>query len=103
MIFVTYLRISMDRQGKSGLGLEAQRAAVADHVEGKGKIAAEYVEIESGMKNERRPRPTGASAIAGSRRFIQPTGSRSPRRRRRADAVPRVLHKGFGGDTMDRF
>lgn len=53
MLFVTYLRVSTDRQGKSGLGLEAQRAAVAEHVAGKGQIAAEYVEIESGKKNER--------------------------------------------------
>jgi len=51
--FVIYLRVSTDRQGKSGLGLEAQRNAVADYVSGKGEIAAEYVEIESGKKNDR--------------------------------------------------
>ncbi len=61
MLFVTYLRVSTDRQGKSGLGLEAQRAAVLDHVAGKGKIAAEYVEIESGKRNER---PQLARAMA---------------------------------------
>ncbi len=53
MKFVIYLRVSTDRQGKSGLGLEAQRNAVADYVSGKGEIAAEYVEIESGKKNDR--------------------------------------------------
>ena len=53
MHYVTYLRVSTDRQGKSGLGLDAQRKAVADHVAGKGEIAAEYVEIESGKKNDR--------------------------------------------------
>jgi DNA invertase Pin-like site-specific DNA recombinase len=66
MLFVTYLRVSTDRQGKSGLGLEAQRAAVLDHVEGKGEIAAEYVEIESGKKNDR---PQLAQALAEAKRI----------------------------------
>lgn len=65
MLFVTYLRVSTDRQGKSGLGLEAQRAAVLDHVAGKGEIAAEYVEIESGKKNDR---PQLARAMAEAKR-----------------------------------
>lgn len=63
--YVTYLRVSTDRQGKSGLGLEAQRKAVADHVAGKGEIAAEYVEIESGKKNDR---PQLARALAEAKR-----------------------------------
>jgi DNA invertase Pin-like site-specific DNA recombinase len=66
MHYVTYLRVSTDRQGKSGLGLEAQRKAVADHVAGKGEIAAEYVEIESGKKNER---PQLARALAEAKRI----------------------------------
>lgn len=52
--FVTYLRVSTDKQGRSGLGLEAQRAAVAVHVEGaRGRIAAEHVEVESGRRKDR--------------------------------------------------
>lgn len=66
MVFVTYLRVSTDRQGKSGLGLQAQRAAVLDHVASKGEIAAEYVEIESGKKNER---PQLARAMAEAKRI----------------------------------
>lgn len=66
MQFVTYLRVSTDRQGKSGLGLEAQRKAVADHVAGKGEIAAEFVEIESGKKNDR---PQLARALAEAKRI----------------------------------
>lgn len=65
MLFVTYLRVSTDRQGRSGLGLEAQRTAVLDYVTGKGQIAAEYVEIESGKKNER---PQLARAMAEAKR-----------------------------------
>lgn len=64
--YVIYLRVSTDRQGKSGLGLEAQRKAVLDHVAGKGEIAAEYVEIESGKKNDR---PQFVRALAEAKRI----------------------------------
>lgn len=66
MHYIAYLRVSTDRQGKSGLGLEAQRKAVADHVAGKGGIAAEFVEIESGKKNDR---PQLARALAEAKRI----------------------------------
>jgi DNA invertase Pin-like site-specific DNA recombinase len=53
--FVSYLRVSTARQGKSGLGLEAQRAAVTDFLNGgRWKLIAEHVEVESG-KNADRP------------------------------------------------
>ena len=52
--FVTYLRVNTARQGISGLGLEAQRAAVQAHLNGgKWKIVAEVVEVESGKHNDR--------------------------------------------------
>ena len=46
--------------------MEAQRKAVVDHVAGKGEIAAEYVEIESGKKNDR---PQLARALAEAKRI----------------------------------
>ena len=66
MLFITYLRVSTDRQGRSGLGLEAQRKAVADHVAGKGAIAAEYIEIESGKRSDR---PQLARALIEAKRL----------------------------------
>ncbi|WP_263377242.1 recombinase family protein [Granulicella aggregans] len=52
--FIAYFRVSTDRQGASGLGLEAQRAAVLQHI-GTGKLTAEYTEVESGKKHTNRP------------------------------------------------
>lgn len=51
--FVAYLRVSTERQGKSGLGLEAQRRAIVDHLKTNGGqlIAPEYQENESGRMN----------------------------------------------------
>ncbi len=52
--FVAYYRVSTDRQGASGLGLDAQRQAVARQVKG-GELAAEFTEIESGRRHTNRP------------------------------------------------
>jgi len=52
--YVSYLRVSTDRQGRSGLGLEAQRAAVESYLNGGSwTLLEEYVEVESGKKNDR--------------------------------------------------
>ena len=52
--YVAYFRVSTDKQGASGLGLEAQRSAVLDFINGNGdKLIAEYTEIESGKRNDR--------------------------------------------------
>jgi DNA invertase Pin-like site-specific DNA recombinase len=66
--FVSYLRVSTDRQGKSGLGLEAQRAAVAGYLNGgKWRVVREFVEVESG-RNSARPVLEQALAEAELRR-----------------------------------
>lgn len=50
--YVSYLRVSTQKQGYSGLGLEAQREIIEQHLKDKKPIA-EFVEIESGRHNER--------------------------------------------------
>ena len=52
--FVAYYRVSTERQGKSGLGLEAQRTAVANYLNGgKWELIEEFIEVESGKHNDR--------------------------------------------------
>lgn len=63
--FVSYLRVSTSRQGASGLGLEAQRKAVADFLNGGNwTLIGEYVEVESGANDDR---PKLAEALARCR------------------------------------
>ncbi|MBO9511676.1 recombinase family protein [Erythrobacter sp. A6_0] len=62
MQIVSYLRVSTARQGSSGLGLEAQRAAVAGFAAaGACTVVSEFAEVESGAKNRR---PQLAAALA---------------------------------------
>jgi DNA invertase Pin-like site-specific DNA recombinase len=52
--FIAYYRVSTERQGESGLGLEAQREAVARFI-GSTSLLAEFTEIESGKRHTNRP------------------------------------------------
>lgn len=52
--FVSYMRVSTVRQGVSGLGLDAQKKAIADYLNGGSwELLAEFVEIESGKNDTR--------------------------------------------------
>jgi DNA invertase Pin-like site-specific DNA recombinase len=63
--YVPYYRVSTARQGQSGLGLEAQQAAVRAFVADPAQLLSEYIEIESGKKNQR---PQLLAAIAEARK-----------------------------------
>ena len=63
--FVSYLRVSTERQGRSGLGLEAQREAVSRYVASAGgRLIEEFCEVESGKRCDR---PQLAAALAACR------------------------------------
>ena len=68
MQFVAYYRVSTQKQGRSGLGLEAQKDAVTRHLKTtSGKLIASFQEIESGTNNDR-PELKDAVALAKKRK-----------------------------------
>jgi DNA invertase Pin-like site-specific DNA recombinase len=63
--YTPYYRVSTQKQSNSGLGLEAQQAAVRQFVPDLAQLGQEFVEVESGKKNHR---PQLLAAIAEARR-----------------------------------
>jgi hypothetical protein len=92
---IAYFRVSTDRQGKSGLGLDAQREAVMSYLNGGSwTLVSEFTEVESGSAAR-----TGRSSPPPSR----PAKSRKPRALRgrrgcggRCGRVSDVAFKGGG-------
>src|SRR5690348_9925056 len=68
-VFIAYYRVSTDRQGRSGLGLDAQRATVRQYI-GSGQLAGEYTEVESGSGHDNRPQLRAALEECRRRRAV---------------------------------
>jgi DNA invertase Pin-like site-specific DNA recombinase len=52
--FITYFRVSTARQGRSGLGIDAQREAVKTYLNGGDwQIVGQFTEVESGKRSDR--------------------------------------------------
>lgn len=71
---IAYLRVSTQKQGRSGLGLEAQRAAIARFCEAEGwEVAEELVEVESGKGSDAiSSRPILGEALAKAKKLKLP-------------------------------
>jgi DNA invertase Pin-like site-specific DNA recombinase len=69
---ITYIRVSTSRQGRSGLGIGAQRAALRHFAQAEGfEVAREFVEVETGKGADaldRRPQLKAALAAAKKHR-----------------------------------
>ena len=66
--FVSYLRVSTDKQGLRGLGIAAQRLAVLEYLDGgKWQLVAEFVEQESGKRSDRPERRSPPAKSWGPR------------------------------------
>jgi len=50
--YIAYYRVSTDRQGRSGLGLDAQQQAVGDYLAGRGELIDAFTEVESTRKTD---------------------------------------------------
>jgi DNA invertase Pin-like site-specific DNA recombinase len=73
-LLVAYLRVSTPAQGKSGLGLDAQRERIARFAEANGfEIVTEHVEVETGKgSNALAERPELRAALAQAKRLACP-------------------------------
>ncbi len=69
--YIAYYRVSTDRQRASGLGLDAQRQAVAGYLAtSRGTLLGEYTEIESGRRHTNRPQLAAALDLCRKRRAV---------------------------------
>ncbi|MGY3427863.1 DNA invertase Pin-like site-specific DNA recombinase [Bradyrhizobium sp. F1.13.4] len=92
--FIAYFRVSTERQGKSGLGLAAQRRKISDFVGGAGKLIAEFCDVQSG-KDDSRVELQRAIQLA-KRENAKIVIARLDRFSRRVSFIANILEQGIG-------
>ena len=92
--FIAYFRVSTERQGKSGLGLAAQRRKISDFVSGAGTLIAEFCDIQSG-KDDSRAELQRAIQLA-KREGAKIVIARLDRFSRRVSFIASILEQGIG-------
>jgi DNA invertase Pin-like site-specific DNA recombinase len=97
--FISYYRVSTDRQGTNGLGLAAQREAVARFI-GAGQLIAEYTEVESGKKHTNRPQLLAALTECRKRRAVLLT-ARLDRLARNVAFIANLMESGVDFVAVD--
>jgi DNA invertase Pin-like site-specific DNA recombinase len=93
---VSYVRVSTSQQGRSGLGIEAQREALSRFAASEDfEIVAEFVEVETGKGSDAlNRRPELAAALAKARALRSPVAvaKLAPRRRRKPSVTATFGH-----------
>ncbi len=92
--YVAYYRVSTERQGKSGLGLEAQRRKVFDYAQTTGELIAEFCDIQSG-RDDNRTELQKALALA-KRENAKLLIARLDRFSRRVSFIAQIMEQGIG-------
>jgi DNA invertase Pin-like site-specific DNA recombinase len=92
--FIAYFRVSTDRQGKSGLGLAAQRRKIVEYVSAAGTLIAEFCDIQSG-RDDSRAELQRAIQLA-KRENAKIVIARLDRFSRRVSFIANILEQGIG-------
>ncbi|UGY27445.1 recombinase family protein [Bradyrhizobium septentrionale] len=92
--FIAYFRVSTERQGKSGLGLAAQRRKISEFVAGAGSLIAEFCDIQSG-RDDSRVELQRAIQLA-KRENAKIVIARLDRFSRRVSFIASILEQGIG-------
>lgn len=92
--FIAYYRVSTERQGKSGLGLAAQRTKVADHAANIGRIVAEFCDVQSGRDDDRTE--LQKALLLAKRENAKLIIARLDRFSRRVSFIAQVMEQGIG-------
>lgn len=98
--FVAYYRVSTAQQGRSGLGLDGQREAVLNHLNGgRWKLIKSFVEVESGKRDDR---PQLAKALAACRvNNATLIIARLDRLARNVEFIARLMNAGVDFEAVD--
>ena len=91
--YVAYYRVSTEKQGRSGLGLAAQKARISAFLSSNDRVLAEYVDVQSGKKDERiELNKALATAKASNAKLVI---AKLDRFSRRVSFIARILDEGI--------